>query len=78
MIPVIATYISFKTELLKISYFLQYSLMLIYFMELSGPRGKCSVYIRYWHGNLNNLPAHNYDKVHLLQALNTLHKFEYN
>ena len=52
--------------------------MLIYFMKLSGPRGKCSVYIRFWHGNLNNLPAHNYDKVHLLQAFNTLHKFEYN
>ena len=78
MIPVIATYESFKTELLKISYFLQYSLMLIYFMELSGPRGKCSVNIRFWHGNLNNLPAHNYAKVHLLQAFNTLHRFEYN
>ena len=90
IIPVIAVYKSFKTKLLKISYFLQYCLMLNYFIELPlnspiqygdietnpGPRGKCSQYFSFCHWNLNSLSAHNYAKVTLLQAFNTLHKFD--
>ena len=89
IIPVIAVYKCFKTKLLKISYFLQYCLILNYFIELSlnlllqhgdtetnpGPRGNCSQYFSFCHWNLNSLPAHNYVKVPLLQAFNTLHKF---
>ena len=63
IIPVITVYKSFKTKLLKISYFLQYCLILNYFIELSlnlplqhgdietnpGPRGKCSQYFSFCH-----------------------------
>ena len=63
MIPVIAVYKSFKTKLLKITYFLQYCLILNYFIELSlnlllqhgdtetnpGPGGKCSQYFSFCH-----------------------------
>ena len=87
--PVIAIYKSFKTKLLKISYFLQYCFMINYLIELSlnlllqygdietnpGPRGKCSQYFSFCHWNLNSFPANNYVKVPLLQAFNTLHKF---
>ena len=90
IIPVIAVYKSFKTKLLKISYFLQHCLRLNFFVELSlnlllqhgdieinpCPRGKCSRYFSFCHWNLNSLPAHNKAKVPLLQAFNTLHKFE--
>ena len=63
IIPVIAVYKSFKTKLLKISYFLQCCLILNYFIELSlnlllqhgdtetnpGPRGNCSQYFSFCH-----------------------------
>ena len=41
-----------------------------------GQRGKHSQYFSFCHWNLNSLPARNYAKVLLLQAFNTLHKFE--
>ena len=77
-------------KLLKISYFSQYCLILNYFIELSlnlllqhgdietnpGLRGTCSQYFGFCHWNLNNLPACNYAIVPLLQAFNTLHKFD--
>ena len=71
-------------------YFLQHCLILNYFIELSlnlllqygdietnpGSIGKCSQYFSFFHRNLNNLPAHNYVRAPLLQAFNTLHKFD--
>ena len=62
--------------------------MLNYFTELSlklisqhgdtetnpGPRGKCLLYFSLCQWNLNTLFAHNYGKVPILQAFNTLHK----
>ena len=41
-----------------------------------GPIGKQSQNFSFCHWNLNNLPAHNYAKVPLLQVFNTLHKFD--
>ena len=41
-----------------------------------GPRGKHFQYFSFCHWNLNSLPSHNYEKVPLLQAFNTLHKFD--
>ena len=90
IIPVIAVYSCFKTKFLKISYFLQYCLILNHFIKLSlnlllkhgeietnrGPRGKRSQHISFYHWNLDNLPAHNYAKVPFLQAFNALHKFD--
>ena len=87
---VISVYKSFKTKLIRISYSLQYCLILNYLNELSlnlilqhgdtepnpGRRGKHSQYFNFCHWNLNNLPVRNYAKVLLLQAFNTLHKFE--
>ena len=40
-----------------------------------GRRGNHSQYFSFCHWNLNSLPAHNYAKVPLLQAFNTIHKF---
>ena len=90
IIPVIAVYKRFKTKLLKIKYFIKHYLILNYFIELSlklllqngdieispGSRGKYSQYFSLCHWNLNSLHAHNYAKVPLLQAFNTLHKFD--
>ena len=91
LIPmIIVVYKSFKTKLVRTSYFLQCFLILNYFIELSlnlilqhgdietnpGPRGKHSQYFSFCHWNLNSLPAHNYAKVSLLQAFNTLHNFD--
>ena len=64
--------------------------MLNYFIELSlslllqygdietnpVPRGKCSQYFSFYHWSLHSLPAHNYAEVPLLQAFNTLNKFD--
>ena len=41
-----------------------------------GSRGKYSQYFSFLHWNLNNLLSHNYVKAPLLQAFNTLHKFD--
>ena len=41
-----------------------------------GPRTYHSQYFSFCHWNLNSLPAYNYSKVPLLQAFNTLHKFD--
>ena len=41
-----------------------------------GPTGKYSQNFSFFHWNLNSLPAQNYTKVPLLQAFNTLHKFD--
>ena len=41
-----------------------------------GPRGKCSEFFSFCHLNLNSLPAYSYAKVPLLQAFNTLDKFD--
>ena len=90
IIPVIAVYKRFKTKLLKIKYFIKHCLILNYFIDLSlklllqngdieispGSRGKYSQYFSLCHWNLNSLHAHNYAKVPLLQAFNTLHKFD--
>ena len=72
IIPVNGVYKSFKIKLLEISYFLQYCLILNYFIKLSlnllqhcnietnpCPRGKYSQYFKFCHWNLNSLPAHN-------------------
>ena len=88
--PVFGFYQNFKIQLIKTSYFLQYVLILNYLIELflnlllthsdieanPGPRGKHSQYFSFCHWNLNSLPAHNYEKVPLLEAFNTLHKFD--
>ena len=89
--PVISIYKSFNTKLIRISYSLQYCLILYYLIELSlnlilqdgdietnpGSRGKTSQYFSFCHWNLNSLPARNCAKVPLLQAfINTLHKFD--
>ena len=90
IIPVIDVHKSLKTKLLKISYFLHYCLILNYFTELSlnlllqhgdiksspGPSGKRSQHFSFCQWNLNSLPAHNYVKVPLLKAFNTLHKLD--
>ena len=90
LIPVISVNKSSKTKLIRISYSLQYCLILTYLIELSlnlilqhgdieakpGPRGKYSQYFSFCHWNLNSLPAHSYAKVSLLQSFNTLHKFD--
>ena len=87
--PIISVYKSFKTKLIRISYSLQYCLILNYLIKLSlnlvlqhgdietnlGPRGKHSQHFSFCHWYLNSLPAHNYAKVPLLQVFNTLHKF---
>ena len=86
----VRVYKSFKTKLIRISYSLQYCLILNYLIELSlnlilqhgdiepkpGTRGKHSQYLSFCHWNLNSLPAHNYAKLPLLQVFNTLHKFD--
>ena len=83
-------YENFKIQLIKTSYFLQYVLILNYLIKLflnlllthgdieadPGPRGKHSQYFSFCHWNLNSLSAHNYEKVPLLEAFNTLHKFD--
>ena len=88
--PIIVVYKSFKTKLVRSSYFLQCCLILNYFIVLSlnlilqhgdietnpGPRGKHSQYFSFCHWNLNSLPPQNYAKVSLLQAFNALHKFD--
>ena len=87
LIPVISVYKIFKTKLMRISYSLQYCLILHYLTEFSlnlilqhgnietnpRPRGKHSQHFSFCHWNVNSLPAHNYAKVPLLQAFNTLH-----
>ena len=83
IIPAIAVYKRFKTKLLKISYFSQYCLTFFNSLLQHGgietnhdPRGKCSQYFSFCQWNLDSLRAHNYAKVPLLQAFNTLHKFD--
>ena len=40
------------------------------------PRCKYSQCFNFCHQNLNSFPSHNYSKVPLLQAFNTMHRFD--
>ena len=87
---VISVYKSFNTKLVRISYYLQYCLILNYLIELFlilmlqhgefeahlDPRGKYSQYFSFYHCNVNSIPAHNCTKVSLLQTFDILQKFD--
>ena len=44
-----------------------------------GTRSRDSCYnISVWHWNLNSMTAHNFEKINLLEAYNTINKFDVN